>query len=116
LAKPTARNNIINALIALSRYQGTYDCFKAKMHTHGIKRYKPDPIAAFTRIFSSNAHTGLGEWYNQTMAVLRDNEKLWLRFMLLSGVRAMKGINSFNLIVKLGTKNQTEYYNESKVS
>jgi hypothetical protein len=50
------------------------------------------------------------------MAVLRDNEKLWLRFMLLSGVRAMKGINSFNLIVKLGTKNQTEYYNESKVS
>ena len=31
LAKPTARNNIINALIALSRYQGTYDTFKAKL-------------------------------------------------------------------------------------
>ena len=76
LAKPTARNNIINALIALSRYQGTYDTFKAKMASHGIKRYKPDPIAAFTRIFSSNAHAGLSEWYNQAMAVLQPNEKL----------------------------------------
>jgi hypothetical protein len=113
LSKPTVRNNIINALIALSRYQGTYDSFKSQMQSHGIKRYKPDPIAAFTRIFSSNEHTGLGEWYNQAMAVLYPNEKLWLRFMLLSGVRAMEGINSFNLIVELGSKYQTEYYNES---
>jgi hypothetical protein len=61
LLRPTVRNNIINALIVLSRYQGTYDIFKNQMKIHGITRYKPDPIAAFTRIFSSNAHTGLGE-------------------------------------------------------
>jgi len=112
LAKPTSRNNIINALVALSRYQGTYDEFKARLASHGIKRYKPDPIAAFTRIFSSNAHAGLGEWYNQALAVLRPNEKLYLRLMLLSGMRAMEGINCFNLIVELGSKYQTEYYNE----
>lgn len=113
LARPTARNNIINALVALSRYQGTYDVFKAKMSSHGIKRYKPDPIAAFTRIFSSNAHSGLGEWYNQATAVLYPNEKLYLRLMLLSGMRAMEGINCFNLIVGMGSKYQTEYYNEN---
>jgi hypothetical protein len=38
LSKPTVRNNIINALIALSRYQGTYDSFKSQMQSHGIKR------------------------------------------------------------------------------
>ncbi len=69
-----------------------------------LKSYKPDPIAAFTRIFSSNAHDGLGKWYNDAMAVLNDNEKLYLRYMLLSGLRAMEGINSFNLIVGMGSK------------
>jgi intergrase/recombinase len=83
------------------------------MKAHGIKHYKPDQITTFTRIFNSQAHEGLGEWYNQAMAVLDDNEKLCLRFMLLSGVRAMEGINSFNLIVSLGNKYQTEYYNEN---
>ena len=83
------------------------------MKTHGIKYYKPDSIAVFTRIFSSNAHDGLGKWYNDAMAFLNRNEKLYLRFMLLSGVRAMEGINSFNLIVGMGTQYQTEYYNEN---
>jgi hypothetical protein len=113
LVKPTARNNIINALIVLSRYQGTYDTFKNQMKIHGITRYKPYPIATFTRIFSSNAHEGLAEWYQSAMAVLNDNEKLYLRLMALSGMRAMEGINSFNLIVELGSKYQTEYYNEN---
>jgi len=113
LLKPTIRNNILNSLLALSRYQGTYDLVKSEMKAHGIKHYKPDQITTFTRIFNSQAHEGLGEWYNQAMAVLDDNEKLCLRFMLLSGVRAMEGINSFNLIVSLGNKYQTEYYNEN---
>jgi len=32
---------------------------------------------------------------------------------MLSGVRAMEGVNSFNLIVDLGCKYTTEYYNEN---
>jgi intergrase/recombinase len=47
------------------------------------------------------------------MAVLKENEKLYLRFMLLSGVRAMEGVKAFNLIVKLGTRYKEEYYNEN---
>jgi hypothetical protein len=113
LLKPTIRNNIINALVALSRYIGKYEEFKAKMHSHGIKHVKPDPITTFTRIFNSNAHEGLSEWYNQAMGFLRDNEKLYLRLMALSGMRAMEGINCFNLIVELGTKYTSEYYNEN---
>jgi intergrase/recombinase len=113
LVKPTVRNNIINALIALSRYLGNYEEFKREMDSHGIKRVKPDPIATFTRIFSSNAHVGLDKWYSDSIAVLNENERLYLRFMALSGLRAMEGINSFNLIVVMGSKYSTEYYNEN---
>ena len=45
------------------------------------------------------------------MKVLHDNEKHFLRFMLLSGLRAMEGINSFNLIANMGTNYLREYYN-----
>jgi hypothetical protein len=113
IAKPTTRNNIINALIAMSRYLGVYDNFISEMKSHGIKRYKPDPIQAFTRIFSSDAHLGLGKWYKDAYVVLNDNEKLYLRFMSLSGVRAMEGIYSFNLLVSMGSKYTQEYYNEN---
>jgi hypothetical protein len=113
LSKPTVRNNIINSLTALSRFLGTYNSFIAAMKAHGIKRVRADPVQAFTRIFNSNAHKGLGKWYQDASAVLRKNEQLYLRFMLLSGVRAMEGVKAFNLIVKLGSKYTEEYYNEN---
>jgi intergrase/recombinase len=83
------------------------------MQVHGIKRVKADPVQAFTRIFNSKAHNGLGEWYKKALAVLKENERLYLRFMLLSGVRAMEGVKAFNLIVKLGSKYKEEYFNEN---
>ncbi len=49
--KPTARNNTINSLTALSRFLGNYDSFLSDMKTHGVKRYKPDAIHC------SNSHT-----------------------------------------------------------
>ncbi len=112
-AKTTARNNIINSLTALSRFLGTYDSFMAQLKSHGIKRSKPDAVQAFTRIFNSDAHKGLGEWYQNALAVLNENEKLYLRFMMFSGVRAMEGVKSFNLIVDLGAKYKEEYYTQT---
>jgi len=111
LSRPTARNNIINGLTALSKYLGIYGSFKKRMKVHGIKRVKPDPMQSFMRIFNSKAHDGLGEWWRDANAVLKDNQKLYLRFMLLSGVRAMEGVKSFNLIADLGPKYTEEYYN-----
>jgi intergrase/recombinase len=84
----------------------------ADLKLHGITRYKPDAIQSFTRIFNSEAHNGLGEWCRQANAVLDESEKLYLRFVLLSGVRAMEGIKSFNLIVDLGSSYNKKYYNE----
>jgi hypothetical protein len=111
LSKSTIRNNVINSLTALSRFLGTYNSFMAEMKAHGIKRVRQDPVQAFTRIFNSNAHKGLGKWYQDALAVLKENPRLYLRFMLLSGVRAMEGVKAFNLIVELGPKYTEEYYN-----
>jgi hypothetical protein len=111
LSKPTVRNNVINSLTALSRFLGTYNSFMSEMKAHGIKRVRQDPVQAFTRIFNSNVHKGLGKWYQDALAVLKENERLYLRFMLLSGVRAMEGVKAFNLIVELGPKYTEEYYN-----
>lgn len=110
--KPTARNNTINALTALSRYLGTYDTFMSELKRHGVSRFKPDAIQSFTRIFNSDAHKGLGDWYKQATELVNENEKLYLEFMLLSGVRAMEGIQSFNLIVELGSRYSQDYYND----
>ena len=70
-------------------------------------------MQALTRIFNSNAHKGLGEWCKNAIAVLKENEQLYLRFMLLSGVRAMEGVKAFNLIVELGSKYKEEYFNKA---
>jgi intergrase/recombinase len=44
---------------------------------------------------------------------LRDNEKLFLRFSLLTGLRVSEALQSFNLIIQLNKGNKLkEYYDE----
>lgn len=45
--------------------------------------------------------------------MLRDNERLFLKFTLLSGLRKSEAINSFNLITELARAGKlSEYFNE----
>ncbi len=83
------------------------------MQVHGIKSGKPDIVQAFARIFNSKAHEGLGQWYKNAYEVLNYSQRLYLRLMLLSGVRAMGGVKAFNLIVELGDRYQEECYAQS---
>jgi hypothetical protein len=60
----------------------------------------------------NNNHKDLIEWYNKASNVLHENEKLYLRFMLLSGLRAKEGIVAFNLVIELKKQNKlSEYFN-----
>jgi intergrase/recombinase len=64
------------------------------------------------RIFNNN-HNDLVEWYHKAVNVLNNNERLYLKFMLLSGMRKNEGIQSFNLIISLYKENKLgEYFNE----
>ena len=50
--------------------------------------------------------------YKAFNGLLRDNERLFLKFVLVSGLRKGEAVNSFNLIIELSKQNRlSEYYN-----
>ncbi|MEM2129698.1 MAG: integrase [Candidatus Bathyarchaeia archaeon] len=51
------------------------------------------------------------EWYKKAVNVVRDCEKLYLKYVMVTGIRKEEAINSFNLIIKLARENRlSEYY------
>jgi hypothetical protein len=95
------RGNVLKAMVNLAKYLGKYEEYKGKLKNHGVRWVNSDDsFNSFLRIVNNN-HSNLGEWYKTTRIILRDNEKLWLRFNLLTGLRKQESINSFNLIIKL---------------
>jgi intergrase/recombinase len=86
--------------------------FKEKIKQYGIKWERPDCFSSFMRIMNNN-HRDLIEWYKKASRILDENEKLYLRFMLLSGLRKTEGLQAFNLIIRLQRENKLgEYFNE----
>jgi intergrase/recombinase len=110
--KPYSRANVLKALICLSKYLGIYLSFKEKLREHGIKWFRPDSFDSFFSIMNNN-HKDLIDWYRNVQSFLEDNERLLLRFILLSGLRKGEGIQSFNLIIRLSKEGKLEeYFNE----
>ena len=102
----------MKTLVNLSKYLGEYESFKSQLKNHGVKWATADnSFNSFLRIVNNN-HSNLGEWYAKALEALRDNEKLWLKYTLLTGLRKKESIDSFNLIIKLATKDKlSEYWN-----
>ena len=78
-------------MVALSKYLGYHKQFTEDFKNHGIKWVQGDSLGAFTRIFN-NKHSDLGEWYKAALAVLNPNEKLYLRYTLLAGLKKEEAI------------------------
>ena len=107
------RGNILKAIVNLAKFLGIYEDYKAKLKQHGIHWVNNDnSFNSFLRIVNNN-HSNLGEWYTAVQSILRPNEKLWLKFKLLSGLRKEESINSFNLIIQLSQDGKlAEYFNQ----
>jgi hypothetical protein len=109
---PSSRANALKSLVRLSKYLGYYLQFKERIKQYGIKWVRPDSFSSFLRIMNNN-HSDLIAWFNKVSGILDDNEKLYLKFMLLSGLRMSEGILAFNLIIELHRENRlSEYFNE----
>jgi intergrase/recombinase len=106
------RGNILKTMVNLAKFLGIYETYKAKLKQHGIKWVSTDnSFTSFLRIVNNN-HSNLGEWYKAAQIILRPNERLYLKFTLLSGLRKEESANSLTLIQKLATENQlSEYWN-----
>ena len=109
--KDAKRCNVLKALVCLSKYLGFYREFKERLKDYGIKWSQPDCLDAFLRIFNNNSDS-LKAWYNNAYSILKPNEKLLLRFALLTGLRKDEAFKSYNLIVRLSKQgNLSQYYN-----
>lgn len=108
----SVRNQTIKSLIVLSKFLGIQKEFKRRLQNYGIKVKRSDALSSFVRIFS-NKNIDVLAWYRKAIDVLRPNEKVFLKFALLTGLRTSEAIDSFNLIIKHFRRNSlSTYYNE----
>ena len=104
------RSNVMKAMVCYSKYSTCYEDYKAKLKNSGIRWNTNDSaFNSFLRIVNNN-HSDLGEWYSEMQKILRDNEKLFLKFVLMTGLRKEEGIKSFNLIIRLHKKSKLDSY------
>jgi intergrase/recombinase len=109
----TIRSNVLKSMIALSKYLGTYETYKLAIKNHGIKwANNNDSLTAFVRILNGNNLKDLTLWYQRALTIFNDNEKLYLRFLALSGVRKTEAKLSFDKIRAMSREDKlSEYYN-----
>jgi len=104
------KNNVLKALVALSKFLGVYEEFRTKVKNYGIKWSYQNSVDSFLRII--RAKDGLVDWVKDCMGILDDGQATFVKFVLFSGIRAGEAVNSFNKIVKLHRKDKLEeYYN-----
>jgi len=106
----TIRANVLKSLINLSKYLGEYESFKSQLKNHGIKWVTTDNSFNSFLAIINNQHSTLGQWYKDAMTILPDNEKLYLKFTLLSGLRKDESIKSIMLIQKLASNGKLGEY------
>jgi hypothetical protein len=101
--KSSVRSNGLKSMVCLSKYLGRYEEYRGKLKSYGIKWNNEDTaFNGFLSIFSKK-HDTLGPWVKQIMPLLPDNEKLFLRFLSLTGLRKNEAITSFNMIIELSS-------------
>jgi hypothetical protein len=104
------RGNVLKAMVSYSKYASSYEEYKAKLKNSGIRWITNDSaFDSFLRIVN-NKHSNLGHWYSEMQKILRYNEKLFLKFALMTGLRKAEAINSFNLIITLHEEGKLDSY------
>ncbi|MGD0979549.1 MAG: integrase [Candidatus Bathyarchaeia archaeon] len=112
--KTSNRGNVLKALISLSKFLGSYDNFTKSIKNNGIHWASRNGFDSFLKIVNGN-HKDVIEWYKKTQTVLPDNEKLFVRFVLLSGLRMSEAKRSFSKIIELAKQNRlNEYYDDKQ--
>ena len=101
---PNSKNTSIKALVVLSKFLGVHEKFKAAMKSYGIKLYQPGVFGSFMRMYT-NQSADLMDWFAKANSVLRSNERVYLKFLKLSGLRKGEGLTAFNKIIELFHQN-----------
>jgi intergrase/recombinase len=110
----STRGNVLKAMANLSKFLGVYGDYQKKLKNSGIKWLSTDDaFSSFLRMTNNN-HSSLGDWCKAMQKVLRENEKLLLKYALATGIRKNEAIKSFNLIIDLAQAGELDsYYNSN---
>jgi hypothetical protein len=111
------KHNILRGIICLSKYLGCYEEFKAKLKNCGIKWDNGDTsFKGFLSIFSKK-HDTVPDYIKEIWPQITASEKVYVKFLSLTGLRVSEAIAAFNLIITLNSKGRLDdYYNrEMKV-
>ena len=108
------KSSAVKALILYSKFLGNATQFRKKLEEYGIKIQGPDSLASFLRLFNASGKDTI-KWYRNAVSKLRDNEALFVKFLLHSGLRTSEAINSFNLIIELSRENKLAEYYDSEL-
>jgi len=111
----STKATVIKALIILSKFLGIHPLFKQRLLDYGIKIHRPNSFDTFLRILNSNNNNNsILEWLKQVSPILNDNERIFLKFCLYTGLRKSEAITSFNRIIELNNKGLlNEYYDKN---
>ncbi|MBN1245240.1 hypothetical protein JXA31_06570 [Candidatus Bathyarchaeota archaeon] len=111
----STRGNVLKAMVNLSKFLGVYSDYQKRLKNSGIKWLSTDDaFNSFLRITNNN-HSSLGEWYKAMQNILRDNEKLLLKYTLVTGIRKNEAIKSFNLMIDLAKEDKLDTYYNSEL-
>ena len=109
----STKATVVKALVVLSKFLGIHSQFKQRLQDYGIKIKRPDSFTSFLRILKNN-NSDILNYYHKATEVLRSHEKLYLKFLLLTGLRKEEAIISFNKITDLNSVNRLdEYYDQN---
>jgi hypothetical protein len=108
------RGNVLKAMVNLAKYLGRYEEYKVKLKNCGIKWQRADSLGAFLRIFNAS-NNDIIKWYKEARIKLRENEALFTKFLLHSGLRTGEAIHAFNLIIKLSKEDKLSEYYDSEL-
>jgi intergrase/recombinase len=107
------KNNVIKTLVILSKFLGNSQEFRSRLKDFDIKPTRPDTLNAFLRILNVSNSDVINR-YRSTIPILRENERVFAKFLLLSGLRTSEAINSLNKVIELSKENRlNEYYDVS---
>lgn len=110
LLPDTIKNNVVKSLVVLSKYLGVHEQFKQNLKNHGVKPAKHNATKSFLRILKAS-NSNILAWYKKAYSNVREHEKTYLKFLLLSGIRKQEAIDSFNKIIELSNNGGLgEYY------
>jgi len=109
------RVHAMKGLAAISKFLGLYSEWKDLVKRFDLKWSSRSSLKSFLSILSYNINDSK-KWLFDVIQKIPMKYKVYLAFLALTGIRAIEGERSLNLIFSLNEKNQLDRYFDEELS